>query len=713
MYFGIRPRIPESVIFGLMWMPVYNPEYVLNHDFRHTSEQSDLKSFTWTHHDGNKFGIQMLQDKGYVLETSFAKTNVMLQDWSARVKVRATGAAESPQAIHLYWYLGIEHSQSKVRISRIPNGFSVYGETAELGKFHMRYKTVNANVKVMHNAYSCGENVPLHLLTDYVKGKLKPIPYTGRGPVVTPIIVAFDPANTACSESSNIVIMQLTLPLAAEVEIIYENLNIERTVTLEGAYFDELIKTYMDDFNEKFEDKFQLKSKGYDNEYVSFARSTFSNLIGGIGYFYGKSIVKSSEVEKPVYYWPAALYSAVPSRAFFPRGFLWDEGFHQLLISKWDNTISLEVIGHWLNLMNADGWIPREQILGNEALMKVPKEFVVQNADYANPPTMFLALDSMFNSMQPSEILDHHSTLKKVFHRLTLWYNWYNTTQIGPLPTTYRWRGRNGTTDRELNPKTLTSGLDDYPRATHPNDEEYHVDLRCWMAFASRSLTNLGDLLGINVDKYRETADILSDNELLKKLHWTGDYFADYGLHSEIVGLKDTRVGPNMIEKRRVVRKLPQPQFVKVQGYINLFPFILMILEPTSPELGHILSTLKSDNYIWSPYGLCSVGRSDSYYLKYNTQHDAPYWRGPVWININFLAIRALDHYSKVEGPHKDLSRQLYSELRRNVVQNMYREFTKTGFIWEQYNCQTGKGQSVHPFTGWSSLVVLIMGEQY
>ena len=31
-----------------------------------------------------------------------------------------------------------------------------------------------------------------------------------------------------------------------------------------------------------------------------------------------------------------------------------------------------DVLAHWLDLLNIEGWIPREQILGDEARSKVP-----------------------------------------------------------------------------------------------------------------------------------------------------------------------------------------------------------------------------------------------------------------------------------------------------------------------------------------------------
>ena len=43
-------------------------------------------------------------------------------------------------------------------------------------------------------------------------------------------------------------------------------------------------------------------------------------------------------------YWPTALYTAVPSRSFFPRGFLWDEGFHQIIIAQWNLDITKVII---------------------------------------------------------------------------------------------------------------------------------------------------------------------------------------------------------------------------------------------------------------------------------------------------------------------------------------------------------------------------------
>lgn len=73
---------------------------------------------------------------------------------------------------------------------------------------------------------------------------------------------------------------------------------------------------------------------------VAFSKAITSNLLGGIGYFYGDSVVdagfahewdqddegfdeKQTKSSGARYTEPRGLLTATPSRSFFPRGFYW------------------------------------------------------------------------------------------------------------------------------------------------------------------------------------------------------------------------------------------------------------------------------------------------------------------------------------------------------------------------------------------------------
>jgi mannosyl-oligosaccharide glucosidase len=135
-----------------------------------------------------------------------------------------------------------------------------------------------------------------------------------------------------------------------------------RTNAFAAVTLDEGIAAFSASFNQRFHETFPVPDSPNRDALEAFSQAITSNLLGGIGYFYGTSIIDPSfsydwdddsspaesdddnrgrKTEGPRLTEPEALLTATPSRSFFPRGFYWDEGFHLLHIGEWDNDLRL------------------------------------------------------------------------------------------------------------------------------------------------------------------------------------------------------------------------------------------------------------------------------------------------------------------------------------------------------------------------------------
>lgn len=762
-YFGVRPRIPHSLLSGLFW---FNADDIQNiHKIRHYCDQNlDFQGFGWESYDPRFGGHQVMKDNeaGIDISTDFVKTDD--GNWAVRVKgVPRPGFEKKTTSIVFYTALEGADSVLTSALGQRPDGFDageeilLFGQSLELGAFEIKINdgpstNTHKRVKKGHllepsmdpsKTRHISLNVPDDnawrvtdifgvMMQDSVKDLAEKHHHTQVTPHPASLVVLRD----LNGFQGNLHMVQKIFTGAFEFDFIYNSEKSSQKITAERI--PQLIRSVETKFNEKFERAFDLQEPFNTPEYEDFAKQTLANLLGGIGYYHGDYLVdRHSQLDDETYdqikldgqiEGPTELFTSCPSRTFFPRGFYWDEGFHLIPMLKYDVDLTLEILKSWFNLIDEDGWIAREQILGPEARSKVPAEFQVQSPKIANPPTLMLVFVDLLNKAkqanqanekagfgtgleEPEQVLNYgdldftdlsdahmkHPELlidyaEKIYPKLQLHYEWFRKTQKGELDEfdrepyslneAYRWSGRTYS-------HCLPSGLDDYPRAPIPDIAELNVDLISWIGIMTKSMWQIAELLGKKDDtvKYQKIENDIKRN--IEDLHWSEEEktYCDVS-----------------------VDNTDEDAFFCYKGYISLFPFLLKQLEPGSGHLKHIIDLLGDPEELFTPYGIRSLSKKDP---NYKTGED--YWRSPIWYNINYLVLDALKHYGSgengdlLESSTRDLANETYKLLRIGLVDNAMKNWKKTGYLFEQYNDITGEGQRSKHFSGWTALVTSMM----
>ncbi|KAH8695112.1 putative mannosyl-oligosaccharide glucosidase [Talaromyces proteolyticus] len=755
LYFGVHPRIPKSITAGLMWAKVDNYATAQG-NFRHTCEQNEgMAGYGWEEYDIRTGGRQTVHDTGNSIDMTidFVKVpgGIHGGSWAARVKgvPREDAPANLYTTVVFYTSLegigSVEVDKGDEDTAGFEGDVKLKGVTPELGDFLIdvtRGPDTNEYPSFTHPTF---DDKPLD--RTFVSSlempqehlwQAKTIMFASMKPTVDAIIEKYGSDNPPppaqlftlpnVPGQGNIHFVQKVFEGAFEFDILFQSGSAPEPVTSEvlTKQIEETSLSFSDRFNKIFAPQVPFNKP----EYSEFSKAMFSNLVGGIGYFYGSGLVDRSAApeyeEENEGFWaeaaearsrvqpteeePRELFTCIPSRPFFPRGFLWDEGFHLIPVIDWDTDLTLDIVKSWFNLIDEDGWIAREQILGLEARSKVPPEFTVQYPHYANPPTLFLILEAFVDKLKFNESVTRHSDLEQesisdslrsahlenqelaqsylrsIYPLLKRQYFWFKKTQWGDVRSydreaystkeAYRWRGRSVQ-------HILTSGLDDYPRAQPPHPGELHTDLISWMGLLSRSIRRIAEAIGETEDAEEFAVYEYAITRNIDDLHW--DETAQTWCDATIDDFE---------ESIHVCHK----------GYISIFPFLTGMVGPDSPRLKSTLDLIQDPEELWSDFGIRSLSKQDPYY---GTEEN--YWRSPVWMNMNYMVLKNLYDIATSASPHKAQAAKIYSKLRTNLVDNVFREWKKTGFAWEQYNPETGQGQRTQHFTGWTSLVVKMM----
>jgi len=352
-------------------------------------------------------------------------------------------------------------------------------------------------------------------------------------------------------------------------------------------------------------------------------------------YYYAWWIMRAGLISTRFYTTREAM---TPSKYFYVGIWQWDAYFHALAYRHIDKRLAQDQFRILLDHQREDGMVP--DAVHDEGLI-THLDFPV-DADVTKPPVLGWAAWKLYLTHQDREFLEE---IYEAIVRCNTWWFEQNDPNGDGLC-------------EYLHP--YSSGLDDSPLW----DEGMPVtspDLNTYLYLQMEALANMAKILGFTTDsqQWHTRAHHLLDLMLQKMWH----------------------------EEDGLFWPLRADKPVRILTPFSLFPLLTGAL-PHEVNLA-LIRHLTNPAEFWTPYPVPTVARNDPHYQP--TQM----WRGPTWINVNYLLI---------EG----LFRSGYPELARQLRQRTLELVAKNEDIVEYYHPETGEPceRAARTF-GWSAALFI------
>lgn len=330
---------------------------------------------------------------------------------------------------------------------------------------------------------------------------------------------------------------------------------------------------------------------------------------------------------------------STPDRLPHRNMWLWDSVFHAIGHRHLDTKLAQELILALFDVQREDGFIPH---------MARP-DFT---SDITQPPVIAWGAWLVYEKSHDKDFL------KTVLEQNKAFLLWCKANRRKSEKELYSWH-----TNPELNNRCDESGMDNSPRFDTESDL-YAIDFSCYMANEARYMKMLADELG---DK--ENAELFGSwfekiKADINNTLWCEEdgFYYDYDI--------------------------PEDCFHKVQSVSSFLPAFAGVCDEA--QCKKLIFHLQAEDEFGTEFPVPTISKKDSTF-------GTDMWRGPVWINYNYMLASGLSDYGYEAMAQKIKDKTL------EVINEWYQ---RTGTVFEFYDsenrippyCFNRKGEVVEPY---------------